>query len=109
MLYNSNIKGGEKMKYYEKLLSKACFNLEDVCILTGNKNTANSLVQSYLKKGYVQSVKRNLYVAINLADNAPVANRYLIGSHITDSAYISHHSACLLYTSDAADDLLCVD
>jgi len=85
------------MKYYEKLLSMACFNLEDVCLLTGNMNTANSLMQSYLKKGYVQSVKRNLYVAINLADNSPVANRYLLGSHITDSAYISHHSALAYY------------
>lgn len=85
------------MKYYENLLSKACFNLEDVFILTGNKNTANSLLQNYLKKGYVQNIKRNLYVAINLADNAPVANCYSIGSHITDSAYISHHSAFAYY------------
>jgi len=85
------------MKYYEKLLSMNCFTLADVCILTGNKNTASSLLQSYINKGYIKSVKRNLYVAINLADNAPVANRYEIGSQITASSYISHHSALAYY------------
>ena len=30
-------------------------------------------------------------------------------SHCADSYRYSHHLPCLLYTSDAADDLLCVD
>ena len=85
------------MKYYEKLIPMGCFTLADVCTLTGNKNTANSLLQSYLKKGYVKSVKRNLYVVMNIAENAPVVHRCSVGSHITSSAYISHYSALSYY------------
>ena len=42
-------------------------------------------------------MKRNLYVAVNLAGNMPAVNRYVIASHITQSAYVSHHSAFSYY------------
>lgn len=85
------------MKYYQQLLEKGCFTWDDVCKMVGNRNSANTLIQSYLKKGYIQSVKRNLYVAINLADGEPVVNRYVIASNLTKSAYISHHTALEYY------------
>ena len=85
------------MKYYEQLLEKGCFIWNDVAKMVGNRNTASSLIQSYLKKGYIQSVKRNLYVAINLADGEPVVSRYVIASNLTESAYISHHTALEYY------------
>ena len=85
------------MKYYEQLLDKGCFTWNDVIEMVGNYNSASTLIQNYLNKGYIQSVKRNLYVAINLADGEPVVNRYVIASNITDSAYISHHSALEYY------------
>lgn len=85
------------MKYYEQLLEKGCFTWDDVCKIVGNKNSANTLIQNYLKKGYIQSVKRNLYVAINLADGEPIVNRYVIASNLTESAYISHHTALEYY------------
>lgn len=85
------------MKYYEQLLKKGCFTLNDVYEMVGNRNSANTLIQNYLKKGYIQSVKRNLYVAINLADGEPVINRYVIASNLTESAYISHHTALEYY------------
>lgn len=85
------------MKYYEQLLDKGCFTLNDVCEMVGNRNSATALIQSYLKKGYLKSVKRNLYVAVNLADGEPVANRYVIASNLTESAYISHHTALEYY------------
>lgn len=85
------------MKHYEELLNKGCFTWEDVCNMVGNPNTASNLIQNYLKKGYIKSVKRNLYVAINIADDMPVSNRFVIASHITSSAYVSHHSAYSYY------------
>lgn len=85
------------MKYYEQLLEKGCFTWDDVSEMVGNRNSASSLIQNYLKKGYIQSVKRNLYVAINLADGEPVVNRYVIASNLTQSAYISHHTALEYY------------
>jgi predicted transcriptional regulator of viral defense system len=85
------------MKYYEQLLEKGCFTWGDVSEMVGNRNSASNLIQNYLKKGYIQSVKRNLYVAINLADGEPVVNRYVIASNLTESAYISHHTALEYY------------
>ncbi len=85
------------MKYYEQLLTLACFTYEDVCKITGNPNTASSVIQAYLKKDYIRSVKRNLYVAVNLVGREPVAGPYLIASRITDSSYVSHHSAFAWY------------
>lgn len=85
------------MKHYEELLAKGCFTWEDVCHMSGNPNTASNLIQNYLKKGYIKRVKRNLYVAVNMADKMPVVNRFVIASHITPSAYVSHHSAFSYY------------
>ena len=85
------------MKHYEKLLKTGCFTWRDVCNIVGNSNTASNLTQNYLKKGYIKKVKRNLYVAINIADGMPVSNRFVIASHITESAYVSHQSAFLYY------------
>ncbi len=85
------------MKYYEQLLEKGCFTWNNVCKMVGNKNSANALIQNYLKKGYIRNVKKNLYVAINLADSEPVVNRYVIASNVTESAYISHHTALEYY------------
>ena len=81
------------MKYFKELLQLGCFTWDDVCNLTGNPNTAGSLLKRHLAKGYVQSVKRNLYVTINLADGLPTVNQFVIASHITPGAYVSHHSA----------------
>lgn len=36
-------------------------------------------------------------LAVNLVDNTPVVNRFVIASHITPSAYVSHHSAFSYY------------
>ena len=85
------------MKYYEQLLEKGCFTWNDISEMVGNRNSASDLIQNYLRKGYIQSVKRNLYVAINLADGEPVVNRYVIASNVTESAYISHHTALEYY------------
>ena len=85
------------MKYYEQLLDMGCFNREALYTLTGNYNTAGTLLKNYTKKGYVRQVKRNLYVAINLADHQPVVNKYRIAGAITKSSYISHHAAFEYY------------
>ncbi len=81
------------MKYLENLQRKKIFNLGYVTTLTGNEMTAKSLLSSYKKNGYIQSIRRNLYVALDLASKNPLANRFEIGSSVNQGAYISHHSA----------------
>ena len=85
------------MKYYSDLLAMGCFTRDELTGLTGNYNTTGTLLNSYLKKGYVRNVKRNLYVAINLADNEPVVNKFRIAGRITATAYVSHHAAFEYY------------
>ena len=85
------------MKYYSDLLATGCFTREDVMRLTGNYSTSGTLLNSYLKKGYIRKVKRNLYVAVNLADNEPVVNKFRIAGKITETAYVSHHAAFEYY------------
>ncbi len=81
------------MKYYEKLIDMGIFTFSDLVKMTGNKDTAGSLVREYKKKGYIVSIKRDLYSAISLETKEPVASKFEIGSNITESSYISHHSA----------------
>ncbi len=81
------------MKYYEKMLELGCFNKSKVIELTGSEAAAKSLLYDYQKKGYIEKVKRNLYVAISLETKQPVLSRYQIGSRLFPDAVITHHSA----------------
>jgi predicted transcriptional regulator of viral defense system len=54
-------------------------------------------LKSYQKRGYILQVKRNLYVAVNLADKQPVVSKFRIAGRITPSAYVSHHTAFEYY------------
>ena len=85
------------MKHYERLLEMGCFTRDELCALTENYGSAGTLLNNYLKKGYVQQVKRNLYVTMNLADRQPIVSKYQIASRITKSAYVSHHAAFEYY------------
>jgi predicted transcriptional regulator of viral defense system len=81
------------MKYYEQLVDAGCFSLADVTALTGNLDTARSVLYSYQKSGLITKVRRNLYAAMSLETKQPILNRYAIASHIADDAYVTHHSA----------------
>jgi predicted transcriptional regulator of viral defense system len=85
------------MKYYEQLAKMGCFTRNDVCTLIGNYDTGGTLLKNYQKKGYVQHVRRNLYVAINLADLKPVVSKFRIAQKITPTAYLSHRTAFEYY------------
>ena len=81
------------MKHYERLLEMGCFTRDELCALTGNYNTAGTVLNSYKRKGYVMQVKRNLYVAVNLADRQPVVSKQRIAGRVTPTSYVSHHAA----------------
>ncbi len=85
------------MKYYGDLLMLQCFSKQDVIGLVGNELAAKSLLYNYKQKGLIEPIKHNLYVVMGLDTKQPVASRYTIGSHITENAYISYHSAFEYY------------
>ena len=86
------------MKYYEAILELGCFSLSELITSIGkNEKTVKSLLQSYVQKGYVKQIRRNLYTAISLETRAPVASPFQIASKLSPTAYISHRSAFAYY------------
>jgi len=82
-----------KMKYYEDFLKLEVFSLEEAQKVVGSIGNAKVLLNSYVKKGLVKRVRRNLYCAVNLEHKDAAANRYIIGSKINKSAYLIYNSA----------------
>lgn len=85
------------MKHYEKLLAKGCFSREELIKLVGTPAAAKSVIYEYQKKGYIERVKRDFYVAISLETKQPILSRYQIGANLFSDACISHHSAFEVY------------
>ena len=67
------------MKYYENMLDQKCFSFKEAeRMVGGNRNTAKSLLRQYVQKGYIQQIKKNLYVAVSMESGMPAATRYQI-------------------------------
>ena len=81
------------MKYYERIVDLGCFTRDDIESMTGNRETAHSVIEAYKKKGLIECVRRDLFVAISLETKQPVPNRFAIASRAAPSAYVSYHSA----------------
>jgi len=82
---------------YTELAKHPVFTIEDVKKLTGNEKTAYSQVDRLMKKGLVKKIRKNIYSVVNPTTGQVVATRYQIACAITDTAYISHHSAFEYY------------
>lgn len=85
------------MKYLEQFTELGCFSRQDAVKLIGNEQAAHSLLHDYVRAGYLERVRRDLYVAISLESKTSVADRFLIATRIANDAYISHHSAFEYY------------
>lgn len=86
------------MKYYENMLDQKCFSFKEVeRMVGGNRNTAKSLLRQYAQRGYIQQIRKNLYVAVSMESGMPAATRYQIASSITPTSYVSHRSAFEYY------------
>lgn len=85
------------MEVYNQLAKYPVFTIAEVEQLTGNSNTAYSLLDRLMKKGLMKKVRKNIYSAVNPVTGQIVATRYQIACAITDTAYISHHSAFEYY------------
>ena len=81
------------MKYYATLLKWRCFTKANIATLTGSDLSAKVLLTEYRKRGYVDQIRRGLWVALGLDDNQPVASRYEIATATSPTACVSHHSA----------------
>lgn len=85
------------MKHYEKLLETGCFSRQQLIEIVGTPGAANQVIYEYQRKGLIEKIKRDFYVAISLETKQPVFSRYQIGSNLFPDACITHHSAFEVY------------
>ena len=85
------------MKYLNELTKRKIFNYKDFIEIVGDDNLAKNTLQNYLEKGYIKRIKHNLYGVVSLETNECIADKFLIASNITDTSFISHHSAFEFY------------
>lgn len=86
-----------KVEVYNQLAKYPVFTIDEVEKLTGNSKTAYSQLDRLMKKGLIKKVRKNIYSAVNPVTGQIVATRYQIACAVTDTAYISHHSAFEYY------------
>lgn len=55
--------------------------------------TASAALLRWQEQGIIRQIRRGLYTAIDPMSGMPVADRYEIGSCVSDTAYIGWHSA----------------
>lgn len=85
------------MSNYEKILYKKVFNFQDICEITGNENTAKSLIRAELQKKHIKKLQHNLYIVCDLERGATLENPYLLGSKISKNSFLSYRSALDYY------------
>lgn len=85
------------MDLYKELAAMRCFTHSDMVQLTGSESAAVWRINSYLKKGYIERIRRDLYAVISMETEQPIPNRFQIASHIADGSFVSHHSAFEFY------------
>lgn len=85
------------MKYLSKLTMQKIFSQNDFENIVGSKSLAKTLLQNYLKKGLIKRIKHNLYCTVSLETNECIADKFLIASKITNTSFVSHHSAFEFY------------
>ena len=85
------------MKYLTELTKYKIFNRQDFATILKNDNLAKLLIQNYLQKGYIKRIKHNLYGVVSLETDECIADKFLIASNITETSFVSHHSAFEFY------------
>lgn len=83
------------MNLYLYLSSKPIFNMNDVNKFYNNIDSARSAVKRLLKQKLVLKIRNNLYTCAN--GMGPLANRFQVASAITDTSYVSYHTAMEYY------------
>ncbi|RRD93728.1 transcriptional regulator [Clostridiales bacterium COT073_COT-073] len=85
------------MDLYKELVVLRCFTHSDMVRIVGSESAAQWKIKSYLKKGYIERVRRDLYAVVSMETEQLIPSRFQIASRIADDAYVSHHSAFEFY------------
>jgi len=81
------------MKYIKELHRLRVFRKKEVMAFIKDENVAKEILRRYKKQGLISQVRRDLYVATDLATKASLASKFEIASHITPSSCLTCHAA----------------
>ena len=82
---------------YGIVLQKHCFSQNFLESYFNDKKKASNAIYKLKKQNLITSIKKNLYSAISLSDKSPVATPFEIATNMTQSSFVSHHSAFEFY------------
>lgn len=85
------------MDVLTKLAKCPVFTIDDVTKLVGNEKTAYTQLNRLMKRDWARKVRKKVYSVVNPTTGQLVANRYQIACAISETAYLSHHSAFEYY------------
>jgi len=81
------------VKYIEELHRLKIFHKKDVVSLVNDQHVAKEILRRYKKQSLISQVRRDLYVATDLATKASLAGKFEIAGHITPSSCLAYHAA----------------
>lgn len=85
------------MDIYTKMAKRPVFTIDDVNKCYNNIGSARSAVKRLMTYGKALKIRSNLYTCISAEREGPIANRFQIASAITETSYVSHHTAMEYY------------
>jgi predicted transcriptional regulator of viral defense system len=85
------------MKFYLEMMKKPVFTIDDIASVYNNLGSGKNYVLQLQKDGYIERIRKNMYTCISPETGLPIANRYQIASAITETSFVSHHTALEYY------------
>jgi len=85
------------MNLYREIVLLGCCSRNDFVRICGSESSADWHIRDYLKKGYIERIRRDLYAVISLETSQAIPSRFQIASKVADDACIMCHSAFEYY------------
>jgi predicted transcriptional regulator of viral defense system len=83
--------------FYKNLAQKGAFRFNEACSMLSSREVASIYLYRLMKKGLIRRVRKNLYVIIDLASGCDAVDKNVIATHISESSFVSYHSAFEFY------------
>ncbi len=85
------------MDIFTTIAKVPVFSVQDLVDLYGNVSSTYSSLSRLMSKDRVRKIRRNMYSMVDPGTGLLVANRFQIACAISETAYLSHHSAFEYY------------
>ena len=77
----------------DNLFSLGCFTRQDLTVAVGPQSEADALIKAWLKAGYIDRVRTDLYALLSLNSGYPAASLHHIACAVAPDAFLTHYAA----------------